>query len=181
RSIALDASAVLRLRRGSKTLRKLGLLRANCDSSAGARSAPNRGRTLASPAAPASEWRWLVVRSGPAFRQANLWRQKSRRFLAADASQKSLPGLGPRKSRGLRGSCNYKSRHPVFAIVGMHDWRNWRDPVKTTGTADRPVRAVRRAWAPKIALRRWILAIGSCRGKILCPLILFSNSITWPP
>jgi len=36
--------------------------------------------------------------------------------------------FGTWKKPGLRGSCSYKSRHPVFAIIGMHDWRNLRDP-----------------------------------------------------
>jgi len=57
--------------------------------------------------------------------------QTLRRFLAADASQKSLPGLGLGKSPGRYAEVAVmRVAIPLFAIVGMHDWRNWPGPWK---------------------------------------------------
>ena len=61
--------------------------------------------------------------------------QTLRRFLATDASQKSLPGLGPGKSPGRYAEVAViRVAIPLFAIVGMHTGKICEIPMETTGT-----------------------------------------------
>ena len=95
-------------------------------------------------------------------------------FPAADASQKSLPGLGPGKSRGYAEVAVIRVVIPFLRSLACTTGEICEILAETTGTPTVQLAGWRCACAPNTALWQWILVIGSCPGgKIVRPFLTF--------